>query len=420
MSVVNPPPLKVPDSLRSGGRGFWDALISTVRLLWVNDRARGTPRLRTVTVQSASDLPTPSGGIVQLEDNTFYEISGTFTTANSLKYGTNSFVAGRHWAADILYYTGAGAALIADNKAFHLRFLTIVAPNGSGMSLSGSITTEFLAVLSAFVNCATLGTVTGYRVPTFKSVAFDTFGTGLTLTGTSEKILVDGCPFRGATSTNPALVFDSGFVTDVADLTGNYFKNFPTGGKGIEVVSGATFNLLAIARGNAFDDVDNPLVGFSPASTQWDFRANSGVNDSRVLGFLYKSGASSATTLTVNTWTKAAMTTTLSSVSERIDMPTNNRLRYTGIRDVITSVSGSLSITSASNNQTFEVGIYRNGVLDADSVIPVILTGPSVSDRMSIGTLESLSTDDYLELYIRNTTGSNNATIDAFQFTVEG
>lgn len=420
MIVVNPPPLRVPDKLRESGKGFWDALISTIRLLWVNDRLRGTPRQNTVIVESSSDLPTPSGGIIQLEDNTYYEISGTFVTANSLKFGTNSFVAGKHWAADILYYTGTGAALIADNKAFNLKFLTVVAPNGSALDLTGSITTEFLASLCAFFNCASLGTVSGYRVPTFKSIAFDTYATGLTLTGTSEKVLFDGCPFRNNTGSGASVIFDSAFTTAILDMTGNYFKEAPPGGKGFEVVSGATFSNTAIVRGNAWDGVDNPVVGVSQATVGWDFRANSGVSDSQVLGFLYKTGASVATTLTLNTWTKAAMTTTLSTASQRIDMPTDNRLRYLGVKDVAVSVNMSFSITAAANNQTFNVGFYVNGVLDPESLMAVILTGPSRSDAVAISAIEILSTNDYVELYLQNTTGSNNATIDSFQFTISG
>jgi hypothetical protein len=397
--------------------------LSTIRasLNTMFDELYGDTRRDLVIVRSADDLPAPSGGVHQLANNTYYEFEGTVTLANSLRYGTNSFVAGRHWGADVLVYTGAGAALVAENVAFNLRFMTVVAPNGAALDLSAGSSTEFLAFLAAFVGCASLGTIAGYRVPSLKSLAFDSYGAGLVFTGTSEKVLIDGCPFRDGAENSTAIHFDDDFETGAVDITGNYFKDTSATEMAVSVDAGAVISGFALFRGNLLEGGIEALSGFGPSSLGWDFAGNSGVRDSRIVGELTMDENATATALTQNVWTKVAGATD-GGILERFEADTDNRLTYIGPRPIEVMVTAVGTILGSANGQLIEKAIYRNGTTQVTVPMTSALTGPasSRSDTISVVGLVLMEPGDYVELWMRCTSGSNNATVQSLQMVVSG
>jgi len=133
-------------------------------------------------------------------------------------------------------------------------------------------------------------------------------------------------------------------------------------------------------------------------------------------GSMYWSTAIETSISTVDTWTKAAGTT--SSVSLRhFDMPASNRLRYTGTPSIHVHGVVSLSTNTASANKTLRTGAYH---YDDSGASGSVLTHSVLERRHAsndIGAIAihfdaMLETNDYIELHVKNITDSTNMTVD--------
>lgn len=121
----------------------------------------------------------------------------------------------------------------------------------------------------------------------------------------------------------------------------------------------------------------------------------------------------SATTIPgVSTDVKAAGSTVLGALADSFDMPTSNRLRYTGAATVAAFVVASLSFSTASSNQQVDMMIAKNGVVIAASRLRRKTgTGGDVGST-AIHADVSLSTNDYLEVFVANQTSTAGVTIE--------
>lgn len=157
-------------------------------------------------------------------------------------------------------------------------------------------------------------------------------------------------------------------------------------------------DIIALMADNTTGDIS--------AQDQRDFVESSHLS----FGGLYISSAA-ATTLTADTWTKAAGTTTSTNLN-RFTMPANNRLTYTGTPDVHCHIAMSFTVTSASNAQDFLFGVAKNDTIDTPSILGRRIVSSSEMGAAAVHTDLTLSTGDYIEMFVQNDTGSNNATLD--------
>ncbi len=129
-----------------------------------------------------------------------------------------------------------------------------------------------------------------------------------------------------------------------------------------------------------------------------------------------------ATTITVpGTYYKAAGTTTISTTTESVtDGSVNNRLVYTGTPDRHFQVVVALSMTCASSNQVLGMKIAKNGTVIDESIIRrKVGTGSDVGAAALIADV-SLSTNDYVELFVTNETTTGAVTIDEVCMSIHG
>lgn len=119
-----------------------------------------------------------------------------------------------------------------------------------------------------------------------------------------------------------------------------------------------------------------------------------------------------ATDITVQgTYVKAAGTSTLSSGVTSFDMPENNRLRYTGATTIMAHVACTFSYTVASgNNQELAFRIYKNGNPIPASEIRDTCSVSTGSESTAIHIMVELATNDYVELWAANISGTGDIT----------
>ncbi len=84
-----------------------------------------------------------------------------------------------------------------------------------------------------------------------------------------------------------------------------------------------------------------------------------------------------------------------------------------------------MTASSPNNNQTIRTAIVKNGTgstlvggILANTEQSMLLQPANASNQTYAGGFVSLSTNDYLELYVRNISATNNILIPNYSFTI--
>lgn len=125
------------------------------------------------------------------------------------------------------------------------------------------------------------------------------------------------------------------------------------------------------------------------------------------------------TIVTPGTFVKAAGST-IAGGSYLMTPDTSGRITYNGASDRHFHIVASVSMTCAANNQTAALRIAKNGVTIAASQLRrQIATGADIGST-ALHADTTLSTDDYLELYLTNQTSTGTITVQDFYFYCMG
>lgn len=150
---------------------------------------------------------------------------------------------------------------------------------------------------------------------------------------------------------------------------------------------------------------------------------------SHTIGSLYVTSTAATSPSDTTSYFKVAGTTTLNtteSVVVGLDMPANNRLRYTGTPKIHAQITASLSITTASNNQVISFRVYK---YDASATSGATLVHSEIQSKTTTGsdveavTLHAdclLETNDYIEIHVRNITSASDITVEKLNLVVQG
>jgi hypothetical protein len=133
----------------------------------------------------------------------------------------------------------------------------------------------------------------------------------------------------------------------------------------------------------------------------------------------------SATTISNTTdYFTVAGTTALASMVHDFDQPSSGRLRYTGTVEKHMHIACSISYKAAAANQSI---LFQLVHYDASAATAIPLTSSRIGDLIGTSTETTaihadamLDTNDYLYLTVRNSTGSNNVTVEYFYIFAMG
>lgn len=146
-------------------------------------------------------------------------------------------------------------------------------------------------------------------------------------------------------------------------------------------------------------------------------------------GAMYVTTPAATTPGDTTNYFKVLGTTALNStesVVNNLDMPANNRLRYTGTETIHAHIAVTISVTTANSNQVLEFRVYK---YDDSAGTGATLVHSNVAQKNGSGTDVTstalhadclLNTNDYLELHVKNGTSTGNVTVDDMYFSVLG
>jgi hypothetical protein len=374
-----------------------------------------------VSVASLADLPAPVSSVITLADNTKYELDGSVQLGtNRLACGSNTYIIGVNATLDGLVYDGSEACITTASSIglinIHIRTThaasQVIAATGTNID---SINVEGVQSLAS----GTIGNINtqGNIVLRDTALAQADMG-GLVITGNGKRLLMSG---------NHVLNW-TGIALDITTAT---FETISiTDGNLLEVAAGTTgvagainsVNLTGDARGlvtgNTFTGAGTYVTGITSADLKWHMAGNQGVFDSASIGGLTKDAIRTDTVLATGLATKIAGSSTLSSESERFtDSGLDNHLTYIGLDSQRVNISGTITGRSAGGSSiTCNLVIRRAG---GDTPVVTGIVFPTASDATYTFSYPGfVEPDDFAELYLTRTVGSQNFDCVYYQLNI--
>lgn len=119
-----------------------------------------------------------------------------------------------------------------------------------------------------------------------------------------------------------------------------------------------------------------------------------------VYGRLYVSTPLATSIAVVDTYQKAAGTTTLASPTADVDSPVAGRLRYTGTAEKPMFAQASVSI-EVDADALVTLALAKNGVVDETSEVEQQCTVAGGPEAFSLNAVFNLDGDDYIEIWVK-------------------
>lgn len=369
-------------------------------------------------VEKIEDLPVAVSNVITLADNTAYY----FTTAldllgKRLVGGVNTVILGSSSENVIISSTGLGAtALITSNYSLPIRNVTITATKALDLDGDG-LTTALDWFGVNFTNCATIGTIKDYTNHVLTDCAFIESG-NLTYDGTIGSVAINSSLFNTA-SGQTAFILPSTLTISRRFRANLSAFIIGSGETGISFDSGVVVpNESYILKDCNFSGGGTYTSGVLYSDNKARFRDNVGIPNSNEISQYYMHGNATATVISAtNTPVKVAGTTTNSIYTQRFTH-TNNRGTYVGSVTRVFEVSVLLTLSSG-NNQKIGSYIAKNGTPLNESEMYVTTSGAGTVENSIVKTNVSLSTNDYIEVFVENVTAIQNITVSELNVLIK-
>lgn len=382
-----------------------------------NDVAQGaSPSL--VIVDSLSNLPAPSGGIITLEDNKAYFFATTVDLiGNRLVCGQNTTLLGSSSENCRIKSTGLATALVTSAWSIPIRGLTIEASIAIDLNAFGNANQAIDWFGVNFTNCASVGTIANYANCVFTDCAF-LESSNLTFDGSIDTIAFSQTLFN-CNGGSMIIIPDTATINRRIRIIYSSFIVLP-GETGISFGAVATvpddgYILDTVNFGGGGTYVSG--VDFKDLKSLWiNCR---GISNTANVGFMTMQANATATAISAtSTPVKVAGTTILSDDSQKFTH-SNNRLTYAGALTRSFKITAIASLNSGNANI---IGLYiaKNGSVQSISSSFSTTSGAGKAENMLSQIVIELATDDYIEIFTSNETAVTNITVSNLSATAEG
>ncbi len=373
----------------------------------------------TTVINSLTDLPAPSGGVITLAANTNYQLG------DDIALGTNRIDASAGniaWTSTSIFgptltYTGTGTLFTVTDASFNIHDTRIVASTGTVFEFTEPVApgTKIHLITSVQVDAAV------------KYGTFDDLGSlivtnsnclncadGLTLSGNAWSIvsidklaLISGSTgFTGidlGSTVSPDMNFTRLFFVAPATAVGVA----GAGSSGNITVGG-----IGTFRDSAFIAGLTPITGLSVDDIRWAFALNSGLPNTMPDAMLSLNGNATETVITTPGVAVKVLGTWVTERVSQYSGDATGRITYLGERVLTTPIDISVTVRSAGGtNKEIEVFLAING-----TVVPNSGKNAKVgqNDPRSVVLFwqEVVSQGDFLEVFIANDTDTVNLIVE--------
>ena len=359
-----------------------------------------------IFINSKSDLPTASSGIITLGDSiTYFFTAIVDLTGDRLVCGLNTVILGASSENCYIKSTGLSSSTALITSVYSLPIRNISFTAGKVFNLDGDGTTTAIDWFGInFVDCTTIGTIKDYTNFVMGDSAFLN-SSGMTFDGSIGTIAFGNCLFD--TSTGGTAITLASTLT-VSRRFRIIYSSFVTlsGETSLNVSASATISderyILDTVN---FSGGGTYISGVTQISNKTLFTNCVGIANTTTRGFYYMVNNTTDTPIgvvNVNVWKKALGTTTADSNNSKFSH-SSNRLTYTGAFNTSFLVTVNTAVRAGASNQNISIGIAKNGTILPNSEMTI---RTSTSNQEHPGSTQyqiDLITNDYVELFVKNT-----------------
>jgi hypothetical protein len=382
-----------------------------------------------VIVNSMSDFPAPSGGVITLAADTLYILGAPVSTGDRFVVGNNSAITAFNNLPLTLTYTGSLDMFTGVDVSFQIYEIGISAPSATEIfdftdTLVGSARpTIFEASLIIIDDCNKLGTFTNQNLVDMLDVKCFDCTDGVTFSGTRTKeIILDKLALE---STGASFIgVDLGVSThDVCEIINCEFIDSTAGSiaiSGTTASGNITANHIGVIENNELD-TNIKLSGITIDDFRWFFLANNTVGDTLPAGLLSMNGNGTATVISgLDTPALIAGTWAVESTSHFTGTAAG-RLTYDGERPIRVDIDmvGSADPASGTNKDvTFKLAKNGTAIANSGQIINIDSGTPKL---LSMHWRVDLVQGDYLEVFIEllsSGTAAVNTTVPTATFRI--
>jgi hypothetical protein len=221
-------------------------------------------------IRVLADLPTPSGGFIDLEANKTYRFQGLVNIGtNRIRCGVSNTVFGFDKSSDGIVYTGTDSAILCENQDVTVSNITIFSPNGRNVDVIN--TTSYSAqIRECILSGGTIGNIAGSNLFAFNN-NICTNGE-LDLSGTFLKVGIAVNFFLSATAIEQVCIDTATFTT--LKIVDNDFT-VASGKIGILVANTTiTTDGGGAIISNTFSGLGTYISGVDDTTSEWTIEAN--------------------------------------------------------------------------------------------------------------------------------------------------
>lgn len=373
-------------------------------------------RSNYVIVQTAADFPVPVAGVITLAAGVTYEVNGTIYMTSKINLN-GCYLVGMDANNDKLIYIPGSGELFTGTKGGTIKTLTLAAiTTGSKLfNLALGATENLIVRDNVIANSKEVGLVQGGYIIFFSVINYAGNLNGITFQDVTNLLLDNTAWFSTNSNTFEKMIGTFGMI----EKLGGFSHSLSTmSAVSLDVSGITTINEAANFKNTAMMGTGTRVLG--SFSNKWEVEVP-GITtekDDVASANLFISTTVPTTFTAVNTPSKILGTTTPVSLF-RITSPVNNRLMYTGTKTRRFQVLCSLTAAHAFNTIDYSFYIYRNGVKMPESRQKIRLEKNTDQVSVTISCTAPLSTNDYLEVWVENNTGSNSISIETLNLGIK-
>jgi hypothetical protein len=373
-----------------------------------------------IEVNALTDLPSAISGVITLVGGyTYLFLKHIDLGGSRLVCGQDTVIVG--WSSEncSISSTGLSSGTALVTSVYSLPIRNISFTHALVFDLQGDGTTTALDWFGVnLLNCASGGTIKNYTNFVAGDSALLNSG-GFIFDGTIGTIAFSNCLFDTASTKTAITVLSTCTVSRRLRIIYSSFVTL-SGETGVNFNSSATVgDEKYILDTCNFSGGGTYISGFDATSNKSLFSNCVGITNTSTRGFLHMLDNTTATAITgTASYFKAAGTTTASSANSKFTSPSSNRLTYIGAFTQSFFVTVNCNVRTSVSTQTINIVIVKNGTNISESEMTILCAAGSTPSFGGTQAVIELTANDYIELFVRNTSSVNNVIVSDLNMNI--
>lgn len=369
-------------------------------------------------IAEESDFPTQTATTVTLESQVVYVLTASFTTTKNFAVEDGAVWTSFNQFGPVVTYSGSGSMFSGTNVNFIVSNARINCPSAEAFTLTDTVVNAkvFIFENAQIISCNKIGTFTGMANAEFLNAASFAGNDGITFAGTNlVAATIDRMFFVSASASFVGV--DLGTATIQNIEFNNMIMQAPASAIGVSGATGSAnvpTGFLAMITNSSFSGGMTDISGVAIDDFRFSFVNNTPTADTVNDALLSFNGSATETVISASN-TPVIVNATWTCVRQSIfTCTTGGRATSDSERDLTgVPIDIAVGLISAGGG-AIDVSVYlaKNGSVITGSATSISISGANQA-FVSIPWQDSVSEDDFYEVFVENNTNTTNIIVES-------